>query len=144
MRRPGFASAVLSTSLENIAGRNCCLLPRNRASTNVSAAANLANIGGGIENGFGSSKRIVPYFVTAGGVGHFYAKGSGSSSSGGSVTVSLPIANTAYFAAGGGFRYYAGKHWGIKPEFRYQRYENSLLQANTATYTAGVFWQFGE
>ncbi len=112
--------------------------------TTATGAAKVANFGGGAEYSFGTSKRFAPYAVTAVGVGHFYATGSGSSSTGVSVTVSLPIANLEYFGVGGGVRVYAGKHWGFKPEVRYQRYNNSLYSANAATYTVGLFWRFGD
>lgn len=111
--------------------------------TTGTGAVDLASFGGGVDIGFGSSRRVLPYILTAAGVGHFYATGSGSGS-GVSVSLSLPIANDVYYAEGGGARIYVGKHWGFKPEFRYQRYDGSLLKASSFIYTGGLFWQFGD
>jgi hypothetical protein len=111
--------------------------------TTATGTVNLASFGGGVDVGFGSSSRFLPYIVTAMGVGHFYAKGS-ASGSGTSVSVSLPITNDIYYGAGAGIRIYAGRHWGFKPEFRYQRYDGSLLKVNSFSYTGGLFWQFGD
>lgn len=105
---------------------------------------NLASFGGGFDYGFGSSERVIPYLVTAAGVGHFYATGSASATNGNTANVSLSLANDAYFAAGAGVRLYVGKSWGFKPEVRYQRYQGSTLSANSVIYTVGLFWQFGQ
>lgn len=114
------------------------------STTTATAKAKLANYGGGFEVGLGSGRKLSPYFVTAAGVGRIYVTGSGSSTSGATVNLSLPVTNMAYYGVGGGFRFYLGKNWGIKPEVRYQRYQNSLYSANAATYAVGLFWHSGE
>lgn len=118
----------------------------NSTSSGVSIAAtgtaNLANYGGGVDYSLGSSRRVTPYLVTAIGVGHFYAKGS-ASGGGVSATTSLSISNDIYYGIGGGARIYFGKHWGIKPEFRYQRYDGTLLTANSLITTVSLFWRSG-
>jgi len=108
---------------------------------NVNASVNL---GGGVAYNFGPlSKKVFPYALVAGGVGHFYGSGS-ASGNGTSVSISMPLANAGYLGAGGGTRIYLGKRWGIKPEIRVDRYVNSAFAGNTVTYTAGLFWEFGE
>jgi hypothetical protein len=101
----------------------------------------LYNFGGGMDYGFGSSKRVVPYVVAAVGVGHESASAT-AAASGTSVTVSM-TSNSVYLGFGGGVRLYAGNHWGVKPEFRYQRYTNSGGSSNSAVFTVGLFYQFG-
>ncbi len=115
--------------------------------TTANAAVNLASYGGGADYSFGSpSSKLRPYVLAALGVGHFYGNGSS-----GGTSVSLGITNDIYAGIGGGIRLYLGKHWGLKPEVRYQRYnssQSSLLGAtigssNSVQYTVGVFYQFG-
>ena len=106
----------------------------------------LYNFGGGVEYGFGSSTRAVPYVLGAIGIGHSALTGTGTGSMG-SVRASADISessNALYFGGGGGIRLYAGQHWGIKPEFRYQRYQQSEGGGNTFVYTVGLFFQFGK
>jgi len=78
----------------------------------------------------------------AGGVGHEVASAT-ATGAGVSATVSMG-SNSAYLGAGGGVRLYAGDHWGVKPEFRYQRYTNSGGSSGSAVYTVGLFYQFGK
>ena len=105
------------------------------------ASVNLVNYGGGADYSFGSS-RLRPYVIVAVGGGHFYASGSGSGN-GVSANASMTVANSFDTGVGGGVRMYVGKHWGFKPEIRYQRYQSSQLSGNTALYTVGLFYQFG-
>lgn len=110
------------------------------------ASAKLYNFGGGIDYSFGSSKsKAAPYVVAALGVGHQSLSATGVAGSGTSrVTVDLSDSvNAVYFGVGGGVRLYAGKSWGIKPEFRYQRYHAADGSNNSALYTVGLFYQFG-
>ncbi|SPE24743.1 hypothetical protein SBA3_110001 [Candidatus Sulfopaludibacter sp. SbA3] len=52
-------------------------------------------------------------------------------------------ANSVYAAVGGGARVFLGQSWGLRPEFRYQRYlQNGGL--NVATFTMGFFFGFGK
>jgi len=67
---------------------------------NVNASVNLANLGGGVAYNFGPlSKKVFPYALVAGGVGHFYGSGS-ASGNGTSVSISMPLANAGYLGAG--------------------------------------------
>jgi hypothetical protein len=102
----------------------------------------LYNFGGGVDYSFGSSKRVVPYILGAVGVGHESASAT-AGASGVSFSASL-TSNSVYLGAGGGLRIYAGNNWGIKPEFRYQRYTSSGGGSNSADFTVGVFYQFGK
>jgi len=109
------------------------------------ASVNLASFGGGADYSFGSStSKLRPYLTGALGLGHFYGSGSGTGSNGVSASVSVGLTNALYTGAGGGIRLYVGKHWGFKPEVRYQRYQSSLIKSNTAVYTVGLFYQFGD
>jgi len=102
----------------------------------VTGNAGLTNFGGGADFSFGSpTSKVRPYVTAALGVGHFYASAQG---------VSLTITNSAYTGFGGGVRVYVGEHWGVKPEIRFQRYLSSLFQVNSAVYTVGLFYQFGD
>jgi hypothetical protein len=49
----------------------------------------------------------------------------------------VTVANDAYLGAGGGVRFYVGKNWGFKPEVRYQRYQGSILAANSVSIHSG-------
>jgi hypothetical protein len=111
---------------------------------NATGSAKLANYGGGVAYSFRvPDSKLRPYATVALGAGHFY--GTGSATSNGTTTnVSIGIANALYTGVGGGVRFYLGKHWGLKPEVRYQRYQSSLFQANTVVYTVGLFYQFGD
>jgi outer membrane protein W len=116
-------------------------------SVTATGSAKLANYGGGVDYSFGSAdSKFRPYVLAGLGVGHYYATGSG-----GGTSVSLGITNEISYSFGGGVRVYLGKHWGLKPEVRYQRYgsANAALigatvpGANTVQYTGGIFYQFG-
>jgi hypothetical protein len=108
----------------------------------VTAKETLYNYGGGMDFSFGSSKKVVPYVVMAVGVGHFSA--SATATVGGVSGSGSASSNSVYLGAGGGVRIYAGDHWGIKPEFRYQRYTDSGGGLNSANFTVGLFYQFGK
>ena len=107
----------------------------------VTASVKLIDFGGGVDYSFGSSKRVVPYVLGVVGVGHLAVSatatidgqtGSGSASN-----------DSVYLGAGAGVRIFAGQSWGIKPEFRYQRYGGSIA-SNSAVFTVGLFYQFGK
>jgi hypothetical protein len=108
---------------------------------NVTAKVKLFDFGGGIDYSFGSSKRVVPYVLAAVGVGHTSV--SASVNVNGVTGTGSMSTDSVYLGIGGGVRIYAGRNWGIKPEFRYQRYGGSLA-SNSAIFTAGLFYQFGK
>ncbi len=110
----------------------------------ASATARLLSFGGGIHIKIPASSKAQPYALAAVGYGHQSASGSASGSSWGtpvSASVSMSQGN-AYGGFGGGSRYFIGKSWGLRPEFRYQNYfgdgGGGLIIAS-----AGVFVQFG-
>ena len=109
---------------------------------NAHGTDRLYNFGGGVDYGFGSSKRVVPYVLVAAGVGHESASAT-ATASGYSATVNM-TSNSVYLGVGGGVRLYAGDHWGVKPEFRFQRYTASSGGSNSAVFTVGLFYQFGK
>jgi hypothetical protein len=111
----------------------------------VSATAKdrLYNYGGGVDVSFGSSKRVVPYFLGVVGVGH-QSLNLTASAAGISASANLATSNAVYIGGGGGVRLYVGNMWGFKPEFRYHRYTGSNTGANAAVFTFGFFYQFGK
>jgi len=102
----------------------------------------LYGFGGGVDYSFGSSKRLVPYFVAAVGAGH-ESLGVSASAGGATASENLATSNSVYLGVGGGVRFYAGDNWGIKPEVRYQRYSGSN-GGSSAVFTVGIFYQFGQ
>jgi len=106
----------------------------------ASASEKMLDFGGGVLASFGGS-RVRPYVLGAFGDGHDSVAGTGSAA-GYSVSVSTS-ANSVYAAVGGGARVFLGQSWGLRPEFRYQRYlQNGGL--NVATFTMGFFFGFGK
>jgi hypothetical protein len=98
-----------------------------------STTMNTYDFGGGLDCGFGSSKKAVPYGVFAAGMGRTAASTS-------SLGVSVS-GNSLYVAAGGGARIYLGDRWGVKPECRYQRYvEGTVPGTNEIVFTLGLFY----
>jgi hypothetical protein len=106
----------------------------------VTATGKMANYGGAADYSFGSSESRIRPFVTAGlGVGHFYVTGP---------SVSSTVDNALYEDVGGGVRVYFRRHWGLKPEVKYRRYNSAnsgLVGAPVAgfsavQYTVGLFY----
>jgi hypothetical protein len=93
--------------------------------------------GGAVRYNFTPSRKIVPYAIV--GIGYYQ------------LTASMPgvIENASgyYVNFGGGASYYLGKHWGIRPEFRYERqhagYKGEILTSNVADLSGSIFYQFG-
>jgi len=92
--------------------------------------------GGGARFNLTPDKKLVPYGLVTFGGDRF------TISSGGSETF-----DGYYFTVGGGASCYLGKHWGVRPEFRYVRTEFGVSgtneYANTVAVTGGVFYQWG-
>jgi hypothetical protein len=97
----------------------------------------MSGYGGAVRFNLASKGRVVPYGVFGGGGARLTASESG-------VGVS---SNGGYFGGGGGANLYLGKNWGIRPEFRYNRYfytfDGINGNTNVLTAAAGVFFQFG-
>jgi hypothetical protein len=107
----------------------------------VTAKARLYQVGGGMDLSLPGGSRATPYIVVATGWGRINVTGSARS---GTQNVSVTLnSNALYLGVGGGVRLYAGRNWGVKPEFRYQRYASTDGNANSYQFTAGVFYQFG-
>jgi len=92
--------------------------------------------GGGARFNLSPDKKLVPYALVTFGGDRFTISESGSESF-----------NGYYFSFGGGASYYVGKHWGVRPEFRYVRPEFSVEgdseSTNAFAVTGGVFYQWG-
>jgi hypothetical protein len=94
--------------------------------------------GGAARYNFTPSHKIVPYAIV--GIGSYR------------LTASMPgiiqNANGIYVNFGGGASYYLGKHWGIRPEFRYERQNTKyggeeILNSNAVDLSGSIFYQFG-
>ena len=111
----------------------------------ASATAKMLNYGGGLHFRVptGTSK-VEPYFVTSFGYGHQSVTGNGSANYQGTpVSVSMDLSQgNAYVGFGGGLRYFVGHRWGVKPEFRYQKYFGDGA-GSIITASGGLFLQFG-
>ena len=93
--------------------------------------------GGAARFNFSPSKKIVPYTIVGVGDYRFTASESGES-------VSF---NGYYVNFGGGASVYCGKHWGIRPEVRYERQQGTFMggsiHANVADVSGSIFYQWG-
>jgi len=98
---------------------------------------NMQGYGGAVRFNLATYGRFVPYGVFGGGGARLTGSESGVS-----VT-----SNGGYFGFGGGANLYLGKNWGIRPEFRYNRFFYTFAgingNTNVLTATAGLFFQFG-
>ena len=93
--------------------------------------------GGGARFNMTPDKKLVPYGLVTFGGDRFTMSGGGNSIS----------YDGYYFSVGGGASYYVGKHWGVRPEFRYVRTEFGVggtgFAANTESITGAFFYQWG-
>lgn len=91
--------------------------------------------------------RAVPYLLVGGGGAVMKTIASSGNVGAGASRIG------AYFGVGGGISIYANRHWGIRPEFRYERHEfpsttisgTSLFSfgENDAQGSLSLFYQFG-
>ena len=132
-----FSVAPLASLAESAAGQASAI-----TGVSVTAKVKLYNVGGGVDYSFGSSKKVVPYVVGAVGAGLFST--SATANVGGVSGSASATTKSLYLGGGGGVRFYAGDNWGIKPEFRFQRYTMSGGGSNSADFTVGLFFQFGK
>jgi opacity protein-like surface antigen len=99
-----------------------------------STSEHVQHYGGAVRYNFLSKTRIVPYLV--GGFGG--ARGSGDN---------FASVNGYDFSAGGGVSFYCGHNWGVRPEFRYMRFEFSAggttVGSNAPAESGSVFYQWG-
>lgn len=111
------SSASLGCSFQSIVAYDQC-------------GGRVLNLTGGLNIGIPiHSEKTVPYITVLGGLGHFTGE------------------NDALFGAGGGVRQFIGSNWGVRPEFRWQRYQSFGDQAggiNTYAFSVGLFYQFGK
>ena len=90
--------------------------------------------GGGARINLMPHKRLVPYAV--------FTVGDDRD-----TLTAEPTFSGYYFGVGGGASYFIGKHWGVRPEFRYTYAEFNIFgandSANAVTIKGGAFYQFG-
>ena len=110
--------------------------PLNFAAAGATYHTQLA--GGAARFNFTPSKKIVPYAIVGAGYDRLTASFSGE----GTV-----FSDGYYVNFGGGASVYCGKHWGVRPEVRYERqhvtYEGQTISANVADVSGSIFYQFG-
>ncbi|HYP12686.1 MAG TPA: hypothetical protein VEQ63_02085 [Bryobacteraceae bacterium] len=127
-RLPGLTKPMIGGSIGTAVGTNSMLFfePSYVA---LGSGVKLVNLLGGLNIGFTTQNpKLVPYLSLVGGLGRF---------SGGGESEHDPV-----YGAGFGVRYFVGSNWGIKPEFRWQRYQ-AEDGGNTYVFKAGVFYRFG-
>jgi hypothetical protein len=92
----------------------------------------IVDFGGGLELRFRiPHTKVAPYGLATIGLGHAHASAGNFSASD----------NSFFYGLGGGFRYYVGRNWGLRPELRFQKYTGQG-RGHLALYTVGVFYQF--
>ena len=90
----------------------------------------MVNLAGGLNVGLPSgSDTVAPYLTFLGGLGREMGNGAG--------------ANRVTYGAGFGVRYFLAKQWGIRPEFRWQRYQVAEGGVNSYAFSVGLFYRFG-
>jgi hypothetical protein len=91
---------------------------------------NVLNFGGGFNFGFRTRiDNLVPYIPVVGGLGPDMVSGGGSS-------------NYVLFGAGFG-AHFLGSNWGVRPEFRWQRYQQPETGPTPSCSWPGLFYRFG-
>jgi hypothetical protein len=127
---PGKTNGQLGGAIGRVFGGNSVVFAETSYAP-LGGGKNLVNFGGGLNFGFPTHlDKLVPYVVVAGGLGRSMVSGGGSS-------------NDVMFAAGFGARYFIGSNWGVRPEVRFQRYQESDGGINTYIFTGGLFYRFG-
>jgi hypothetical protein len=97
--------------------------------TSFGGGDDLIDFNGGLKYTLLRRGNIEPYAIVAIGGGR-RGVGSGRGSSFG-------------LHAGGGARFYVGKHWGIQPEIRWTRYFHDFYDTNIIRFSGGLFFQWG-
>jgi len=95
--------------------------------------------GAAVRFNFMPTKKVVPYAI----VGTGYDR----------LTATIPgtyeYSDGYYVNVGGGVSCYLGKHWGVRPEVRYERQHTTygpadeILTANVVDVSGSIFYQFG-
>ena len=129
----GFSGgANLSQSITVLGEYNYFSMPQVQG-----VSMNMQVYGGALRFNLAPNDKVVPYGVFGGGGARLTGSESG-------VSVG---SNGGYFGLGGGAAIYCGKNWGIRPEFRYNRFyytfDGISGNTNVLTATAGLFFQFG-
>jgi len=88
---------------------------------------------------FTPSKKIVPYAIVGAGYDRLTATTTGT----------VEYSDGYYVNFGGGASVYCGKHWGIRPELRYERQHTEYgpahesITSNVVDVSGSFFYQFG-
>ena len=97
--------------------------------------------GSAVRFNFTPSHKIVPYGILGAGYDRITA----------TIPGTYEYADGCYVNFGGGASVYCGKHWGIRPELRYERQHttygaggsNQIITSNVADVSGSFFYQFG-
>jgi opacity protein-like surface antigen len=112
-------------------------------SFSASGNARWMQFGGGIHVHFrpvGPESKAVPYMVIPVGVGRASVS---ASVRGQGVNISESESSSHFYTgAGAGLRYFAGRNWGIRPEFRWVQAFGEE-SGHMLVFQVGVFYQFG-
>jgi len=116
-------------------------LPLATAATGYTGSIDAQMYGGAVRYSPISSNRFVPYVVAGGGSTRLSVS---DSYQGVKTSVSH---NRNYYGFGGGVSIYAGRNWGIRPEYRWNRqiqtYNSVNYTINASTGSVAVFYQWG-
>ena len=117
--------------------------------TRMTVSGRLTDYGGGVQIRIPTGKHwIEPYGLLAFGYGQMKRDVNAAS---GAISAISDSGHNVYNAVGVGARLFLGANWGIKPEFRYQKYYGINLanddpvhdRGRAIAVTTGVFYQFG-
>jgi hypothetical protein len=126
---PGTTKGMLGGTIAAPLGQNSQIFGET-SYTPMGEGTKLVNLGGGLDLGFRRSiGKFAPFVTVLGGVGRL--SGFGASE------------KDATFGAGFGARYFLARNWGVRPEFRWQRYQASGGGVNSYVFRVGLFYRFG-
>jgi hypothetical protein len=136
----GFSGGVNVTKQVAILGE-FNYLPLATAASGYTGSLDDQMYGGAVRYSPIKSNKFVPYVVVGGGLSRLSVS---ASAQGVTATVSH---NGNYVGVGGGISIYAGRNWGIRPEYRWNRqsqtYNGVNYAINASTGTVAIFFQWG-
>jgi hypothetical protein len=126
---PGASKAMVGGAFGGALGKSSQLFVESNYAP-LGFGTKLVSFGGGLNIGLGvPAEKLAPYVSVVGGLGLFSGYGE--------------TEKAASFGAGIGVRYFLGPNWGVRPEFRWQRFQASGGGLNSYVLTAGLFYRFG-
>ncbi|HUD23570.1 MAG TPA: outer membrane beta-barrel protein [Acidobacteriaceae bacterium] len=116
-------------------------LPLATAANGYTGSLDAQMYGGAVRYSPISLNKFVPYVIAGGGATRLSVSDSYEG-------VNASISHTgSYFGFGGGVSIYAGRSWGIRPEYRWNRqnqtYDGVNYTINASTGSVAIFYQWG-